>query len=222
MKPGFFPGHRRGRDHHRDGGFRHHPRPSRGFTAWAAIVLQVSLARVFFGRYQGVKRASIVMARLLIVALVTSAGIVFPGIAPLAAGLAPPLPPDVVFSETLPGLGFAMSGSAGLFWHSYWLTARGYGSAYHTVHRRGGEEKVIEEEDLPDIAHLSRGEKDHMRGWLRLKTISTRRRRHRPPPARRAPHPGHRTPLLNGGGLPGPGSRNREALGRRRIEQVLH
>lgn len=144
-----------------------------GFTAWAAIILLISLALVFFGRYQGVERASIVMALLIIVALVTSAGIVFPGLVPLAAGLAPALPPDVVFSEILPWLGFVMSGAAGLVWYSYWLTARGYGSAYYSVHRRGGEEKVIEEEDLPDIAHLSRGEKDHMRGWLRLMTIST-------------------------------------------------
>ncbi|WP_292518669.1 Nramp family divalent metal transporter [Methanoculleus sp.] len=143
------------------------------FTAWAAIVLLVSLALVFFGRYQGVERASIVMALAIIIALVTTAGFVFPGIVPLAAGLVPTLPPDVVFAELLPWLGFVMSGAAGLIWYSYWLTARGYGAAYYTVHRQGGEERVIEEEDLPDITHLSRGEKEEMRGWLRLMAIST-------------------------------------------------
>ncbi|KAF5088592.1 Natural resistance-associated macrophage protein [anaerobic digester metagenome] len=143
------------------------------FTVWAAIVLLVSILLVFFGRYQGVERTSIVMALAIIVALVTTAGIVFPGIVPLAAGLAPTLPPDVEFAELLPWLGFVMSGAAGLVWYSYWLTARGYGSAYYTVHRQGGEERVIEEEGLPEIAHLPRGEKDYMRGWLRLMTIST-------------------------------------------------
>ncbi|WP_048179875.1 Nramp family divalent metal transporter [Methanoculleus sediminis] len=143
------------------------------FTAWAAIVLLVSLALVFFGRYRGVEQASIVMAIAIIVALVITAGYVFPGIVPLAAGLVPALPPDVVFAELLPWLGFVMSGAAGLIWYSYWLTARGYGAAYYTVHRQEGEEKVIEEEDLPDVTRLSRSEKDSMRGWLRLMALST-------------------------------------------------
>jgi Mn2+/Fe2+ NRAMP family transporter len=143
------------------------------FTVWAAIVLLISLALVFLGRYRGVELTSIVMALVIIVALVATAGFIFPGIVPLAAGLVPRLPEDVVFAELLPWLGFVMSGAAGLIWYSYWLTARGYGAAYHTVHRRGGEERVIEEEGLPEIAHLSRSEKEHMRGWLRVMAIST-------------------------------------------------
>ncbi len=143
------------------------------FTLWAVVVLLVSLALVFFGRYRGVELTSIVMALAIIVALVTTAGFVFPGIAPLAAGLVPVLPEDVVYAELLPWLGFVMSGAAGLIWYSYWLTARGYGAAYYTVHRRGGEEKVIEEEGLPEIAHLPRSEKEHMQDWLRLMTVST-------------------------------------------------
>ncbi|MCK9306198.1 MAG: Nramp family divalent metal transporter [Methanoculleus sp.] len=143
------------------------------FTVWAAIILLVSLALVFLGRYRGVELTSIVMALVIIVALVATAGFIFPGIAPLAAGLVPSLPADVVFAELLPWLGFVMSGAAGLIWYSYWLTARGYGAAYHTVHRRGGEERVIEEEALPEIAHLSRGEKEYMQGWLRVMAIST-------------------------------------------------
>ncbi|HOI12538.1 MAG TPA: Nramp family divalent metal transporter [Methanoculleus sp.] len=143
------------------------------FTVWAVVVLLISLALVFFGKYQGVERVSIVMALAIIVALVTTAGFIFPGIVPLATGLMPTLPPDVEFAELLPWLGFVMSGAAGLVWYSYWLTARGYGAAYYTVHLQGGEERVIEEEGLPEIAHPSRGEKNYMRGWLRLMAIST-------------------------------------------------
>jgi Mn2+/Fe2+ NRAMP family transporter len=143
------------------------------FTLWAVVVLLVSLALVYFGRYQGVERTSIVMAIAIIVALVATAGFVFPGIAPLVAGLVPVLPDDVIYAELLPWLGFVMSGAAGLIWYSYWLTARGYGAAYYTVHRPGGEEKSIEEEAIPDITRLSPNEKESMRGWLRVMAIST-------------------------------------------------
>ena len=144
-----------------------------GFVAWAIIFLLISLVLVFFGRYKGVENASIVMAIVIIVALVITAAFVFPGAEPLAAGLVPALPPDVDFAELLPWIGFMMSGAAGLIWYSYWLTARGYGSAYYTVHRRGGEEAVIEEEDLPDIGHLSPTETGRIRDWIRIMTVST-------------------------------------------------
>lgn len=113
------------------------------------------------------------MAIAIIAALVVTAGYVFPGVEPLAAGLTPTLPPDVEFSELLPWIGFLMSGAAGLIWYSYWLTARGYGSAYYTVHGQGGEETVIEEEDPPDSAHLSRSETGRLRDWVRIMTVST-------------------------------------------------
>lgn len=105
------------------------------FTMWAAVVLLVSLALVFFGRYRGVERASVVMAIAIIAALVTTAGYVFPGAAPLVTGLVPALPPGVVFAELLPWLGFVMSGAAGLIWYSYWLTARA--TAPHTTRYTG-------------------------------------------------------------------------------------
>jgi hypothetical protein len=143
-----------------------------GFTAWAVVLLLISLVLVFFGRYRGVERASIVMALAIITALVAAAGYVFPGTEPLAAGLVPVLPEGAVFAELLPWLGFLMSGAAGLVWYSYWLTARGYGAAYSLTHGQE-EETVVEKGDLPDLTHLDRIEREHIRDWVRIMTVST-------------------------------------------------
>ncbi|KUG20321.1 MAG: Nramp family divalent metal transporter [Methanomicrobiaceae archaeon] len=151
------------------------------FRVWGLIFLAISLALVFFGKYQGVEWASIVMALVIIVALIITAGVVFPGVEPLAAGLVPALPPDADFTELLPWIGFMMSGAAGLIWYSYWLTARGYGSAHSTVkvqEKRGAlaepEEAVpIEEAEAVDISDLSREQHDRLRAWIRIMTIST-------------------------------------------------
>ncbi|MDI6719062.1 MAG: Nramp family divalent metal transporter [Methanomicrobiales archaeon] len=151
-----------------------------GFTFWAIVSLLISIALVFFGRYRGVERASIGMALVIIVALVITAGVVFPGAAPLAAGLVPALPPDVDFTEVLPWIGFMMSGAAGLIWYSYWLTARGYGAAHYTIgSRRGTLEEpeeavpVIEEGESVDISALPREQQQRLRGWIRIMTVST-------------------------------------------------
>ncbi|HDR73890.1 MAG TPA: DUF1624 domain-containing protein [Methanoculleus sp.] len=85
-----------------------------GFIAWAAVFLLLSLTLVYIGKYRGVEYASIVMALIIIAALVITAGYVFPGAGPLAAGLVPVLPDTVDFSELLPWIGFMMSGAAGL------------------------------------------------------------------------------------------------------------
>jgi Mn2+/Fe2+ NRAMP family transporter len=150
------------------------------FTAWAVIFLLMSLALVYFGKYQGVEWASIVMALVIIVALVITAAYVFPGVEPLAAGLVPGLPEDVEFSELLPWIGFMMSGAAGLIWYSFWLTARGYGSAYFTVHNRNGRgtlrdpaETVVEEAAGPDLSTLDAAQGERLRAWIRIMTIST-------------------------------------------------
>lgn len=159
------------------------------FQFWAIAFLAISIILVFLGKYRAVELISIVMALVITVALVIAALLIFPGIDILAAGLVPSLPPDINFSELLPWIGFMMSGAAGLIWYSYWLVARGYGSAYYRF--REAEEstvlesneaepttdivefEVIEETETVDISSISREEKKELKSWIDIMTFST-------------------------------------------------
>lgn len=141
------------------------------FRLWGLIFLAVSILLVFFGRYRAVERASIVMALGITVALVITASIEFPGIAPLASGLVPSLPPDVDFTEILPWLGFLMSGAAGLIWYSYWLPARGYGAA-HAFGESGGDESIEEFEPV-DPGVFDDEEQQRLLNWVRVMGVTT-------------------------------------------------
>lgn len=159
------------------------------FQLWAIAFLLISIILVFLGKYRAVELISIVMALIITVALVSAALIIFPGIDMLAAGLVPSLPPDVNFSELLPWIGFMMSGAAGLIWYSYWLVARGYGSAYYrfqeaeesTVIESNEAEpttdiiefEVIEETKTVDISSISKEEKKELKSWIDIMTFST-------------------------------------------------
>jgi hypothetical protein len=127
---------------------------------------------------------SIAMALVTIVALVITAGVVFPGFGPLAAGLVPSLPPDAQFTEILPWLGFLMSGAAGLIWYSYWLTARGYGAASSAVDApvpgsaldmTGDPAPAVEEAEAVDLSLLppEQRQRQRLHGWIRIMTVST-------------------------------------------------
>lgn len=150
------------------------------FQAWAIIFLVISVALVFFGKYKGVELASIVMSLVITVALVTASILVFPGINVLIDGLLPSLPANVNFSELLPWLGFLMSGAAGLIWYSYWLVARGYGSAYYRLEQskvinksKANKFQVIEDTEPLNISNISNKEKQELKQWVNIMTFST-------------------------------------------------
>ena len=47
-------------------------------------------------------------------------------------GCAPPSP-DMDVAESLPWLGFMLSGAAGLIWYSYWTVAKGIKAVYYVM-----------------------------------------------------------------------------------------
>jgi Mn2+/Fe2+ NRAMP family transporter len=131
-----------------------------GFLFWALVALTSSIALVAVGKYRGVEVASIIMSVAITVALVITAALLLPEIGELLGGLVPTVE-GLDFTEVLPWVGFMMSGAAGLVWYSYWLSARGFGSA-RPQSPTGGQ-----------IADVGVQQINNLRGWIRLMTIST-------------------------------------------------
>ena len=137
-----------------------------GFVPWAMVALGSSILLVAIGRYRGVELASIVMSLTITIALVVTAGLLFPAPAELVGGLVPTTA-GYDFGEILPWIGFMMSGAAGLVWFSYWLSARGYGAA-------GGERSDVKRTvSIEEGRQLSAGDVAESRGWIQLMTAST-------------------------------------------------
>jgi len=134
------------------------------FRLWAILFLVAAAALVLFGEYRGVELLSVFMSLSLIVALVVTAGLLFPGMGAVAPGIIPGLPANVNLTELLPWLGFMMSGAAGLIWYSYWLNARGYGAARHSGQTRPA---------LRDAGKFDRADRDRLKGWIRLMAVTT-------------------------------------------------
>jgi Mn2+/Fe2+ NRAMP family transporter len=140
-----------------------------GFVPWAMVALVSSLVLVAVGRYRGVELISIIMSLSITIALVVTAGLLFPAPAVIAEGLVPSVE-GLDLGEILPWIGFMMSGAAGLVWFSYWLSARGFGAA-------SGEQRS--EEAPPGGGYRERyqaldaGEVSRARSWIRLMTAAT-------------------------------------------------
>jgi len=128
------------------------------FKLWSVLFIWAAAALVLLGKYRGVELISMALSAVVIVALVFTASLVFPGFAEVAAGLVPGLPPGADLSELLPWLGFVMSGAAGLVWYSYWLNERGYGTA------------AVGEASLKLIGE---GDKERLRRWIKVMAAST-------------------------------------------------
>lgn len=129
------------------------------FRLWGILFLAIAAALVLLGRYRAVEWASIVLSAAIILAVVFTASLVFPGPGPVIAGLVPALPEHADFTELLPWLGFIMSGAAGLMWYSYWINARGYGFP-----AAGGP---------VDASRTGPENRDRLKGWIGMMTRTT-------------------------------------------------
>ncbi|GJD17036.1 iron transporter [Rivularia sp. IAM M-261] len=127
---------------------------------WTVIIIVVTAAIVLLGQYNVVEKISSYVGIARTIAVVSAAIFVFPQVRQLAAGLVPQIPKNVQYQEILPWLGFMLAGAAGLMWYSYWVEARGYGAA------------SVEGLERIDPKQLNHEEKNKLRGWLNLMTIS--------------------------------------------------
>lgn len=127
---------------------------------WTVIIILVTAAIVFLGQYNVVEKISSYIGIARTIAVVVAATLVFPNVRELAAGLVPQVPADVQYQEILPWLGFMLAGAAGLMWYSYWVDARGYGAA------------GLNQEEPLQANEISSEEKERLRGWVTLMTLS--------------------------------------------------
>lgn len=128
---------------------------------WTIVSILVATGLVVWGRYSGVERVAVAIALALALASIVAATRVFPPVSDFAGGLAPSVPARVRYGEILPWLGFMLSGAAGMIWYSYWLRAKGYGAT-----------GIDRDEDEPmDPDHLSKADRDRLRGWTRQITF---------------------------------------------------
>lgn len=124
---------------------------------WTLTAIAASTALVLWGHYYLIERAATVLASLLTLAVLAAAASVFRSPAALTAGLLPTVPSDVDITEVLPWLGFALSGTAGMMWYSFWLKAKEYGAA-RAPHR-------------VEAATATEEERVRLRGWLSQLTL---------------------------------------------------
>jgi len=127
---------------------------------WMSAIVIVGAAIVLLGGYGAVEKLAVVLGVALSLAVLAAAISVFPEPESLARGLVPQLPPGLNVGEVLPWLGFMLAGAAGLMWFSYWIEARGYGSA------------GLRASDPIDPAALPLPERLRLRGWVTLMTIT--------------------------------------------------
>lgn len=127
---------------------------------WTVIIIAVTAAIVFLGQYKTVEKISSYVGIARTVAVVAAAIFVFPNLKNLTAGLLPQIPANVQYQEILPWLGFMLAGAAGLMWYSYWVEARGYGAA------------ALKQEQPLDPNQINKEERDRLRGWTTLMTLS--------------------------------------------------
>ncbi|WP_277345679.1 Nramp family divalent metal transporter [Billgrantia bachuensis] len=141
-------------------------------TLYAMAMVVASTLFTATGRYSLIETFSRVMALALMVMAIVTAMIVFPGLAPIAQGLAPGWPDDPDLYVILPWVGTILAGSMGIVWFGYWTATRGFG---------GGLQSREPDDEQPDD---SRREMDrtapkphetrvaHARGWIRTMTVT--------------------------------------------------
>jgi len=134
-----------------------------GFLFWGVVAVVASVALVYFGRYNAVEKAAMVISVATTIALIFTASAVFPPVNDLLAGLLPTLPSEVDLSEVLPWVGLMMSGAAGLTWYSHWLVARGFGASALTP---GSDEPS-------DVTQYGNTDIVRLRGWIRTVSVVT-------------------------------------------------
>lgn len=124
---------------------------------WTIAAIGAATVLVIWGRYGAIEKPATVLALLVATTVTATAISVLNSPADLAAGLLPTIPPDVDFGEVLPWLGFALSGTAGMMWYSYWLKAKRYGAA-------GAVSRI-------DAHAAGDDDRDRLRSWLRQLTM---------------------------------------------------
>jgi len=134
-----------------------------GFLLWGVAAIVASVALVYFGKYNGVEKAAMVISIITTIVLIITASAVFPPLGNLLGGLLPTLPEDIDLAEVLPWVGLMMSGAAGLTWYSHWLVARGFGAS-----------ALIPDSDKPsDVTRYGKIDTTRLKGWIKTVSVVT-------------------------------------------------
>ena len=128
---------------------------------WMIASVLATTALVLWGRYKAVEWTAMALGIAFALPAMAAAISVSPDLAALASGLMPSVPAQVDYGESLPWLGFMLSGAAGMMWYSYWIQAKGYGAAALS---RQSDQPIH-----PDT--LSPDERDRLRGWVSQMTL---------------------------------------------------
>ncbi|QOR40833.1 Nramp family divalent metal transporter [Billgrantia diversa] len=141
-------------------------------TLYAMAMVVASTLFTATGRYSLIETFSRVMALALMVMAIVTAVIVFPGLAPIAQGLAPTWPDDPDLYVILPWVGTILAGSMGIVWFGYWTATRGFG---------GGLQSREPNDEMPEDSRkeMSRTAPkpqetriDHLQQWIRTMTMT--------------------------------------------------
>lgn len=114
-----------------------------GNQVWGLVVLLLCTALTATGRYALIENLSRNLAIVLLLLVVVSAAIVFPGVSRVTSGFQISWPDDSNLYVILPWVGTILAGSMGIVWFGYWTATRGYGGG---LAGREHDEEVVDRE----------------------------------------------------------------------------
>lgn len=133
-------------------------------TLYAALVVIACTSLTATGNYSLIEKLSRSLAIVLLLMVVVSAAVVFPGLSPLAEGLAPSWPEDADYYVILPWVGTILAGSMGIIWFGYWTATRGYGGG---LRGREDDDEVVDDGEIsPSDDQSAEQQKNGLRAWI--------------------------------------------------------
>jgi len=116
------------------------------------------------GRYALIERLSRNLAIVLLLMVVISAAVVFPGISEVTSGFQISWPSDPDMYVILPWVGTILAGSMGIVWFGYWTATRGYGGG---LAGRERDEEIVDRENKSKPESQARQTRiRRVRDWL--------------------------------------------------------
>lgn len=128
-------------------------------VVFALILIVACLLLVVTGQFKVFEKVTTVMAGILVLISLITAGRVISQWDQIINGFIPQIPQDFEIAFVIPWAGYFLAGAPGLIWYSYWVAAREYGGPslkaeqIKTIESKG--KQAGQEEDMHKVKQLA-------------------------------------------------------------------
>lgn len=138
------------------------------YEFYATGLILLCLLLVTTGSYSIIENVTSILAGILVLVVIVSAVVVFPGAGEFAGGIVPSFPADTDIEFVIPWVGFILAGASGIMWFSYWVSARGYGGSLTGMEEVKKMDPGKGEQDEEEHA----GEYKELKSWFKTMSIT--------------------------------------------------